>query len=80
VGILRSRRIAVSEFLALSHIRGEEKGSGRSNLAQGMFGTAIGIGALSGMIVHHFGYSEGLIGIAVEGLLALMVVYSFCRR
>ena len=52
------------------------KGTGRFNLAQGMFGTLMGIGAslsptLSGLIVHHFGYSTGFLSLALEGFLAL---------
>jgi len=46
------------------------KGSGRFNLAQGLFGTLIGIGAslsptLSGLIVHHFGYWAGFVSLAI---------------
>src|SRR5215471_11122601 len=42
------------------------KGTGRFNLAQGMFGTLMGVGAslsptLSGLIVHHFGYWSGFV-------------------
>jgi putative transposase len=52
------------------------KGSGRFNLAQGLFGTLIGIGAslsptLSGLIVHHFGYWAGFVSLAIERLVAL---------
>jgi MFS family permease len=40
------------------------KGTGRFNLAQGMFGTVMGVGAslsptLAGLIVDHFGRSAG---------------------
>jgi MFS family permease len=58
------------------------KGTGRFNLAQGMFGTLMGIGAslsptLSGLIVHHFGYRAGFVSLAAEALVALMVVALF---
>ena len=58
------------------------KGTGRFNLAQGMFGTAIGVGAtlsptLSGLIVHHIGYPAGFLSLAAEGLAALMMVAIF---
>ena len=55
------------------------KGTGRFNLAQGMFGTLMGVGAslsptLSGLIVHHFGYWAGFVSLAAAGLLALVVL------
>jgi len=55
------------------------KGTGRFNLAQGMFGTLMGVGAslsptLSGLIVHHFGYWAGFVSLAAEGLVALVVL------
>jgi len=56
------------------------QGTGRFNLAQGVFGAAIGVGAtlkptLSGLIVHHIGYSTGFIRlIACEGLATLVIV------
>jgi MFS family permease len=58
------------------------KGTGRFNLAQGMFGTLMGVGAslsptLSGLIVHHFGYSTGFLSLALEGLLAFIVLALF---
>jgi MFS family permease len=58
------------------------KGTGRFNLAQGLFGTLMGVGAslsptLSGLIVHHFGYSAGFACLAVEGAAALMVLAVF---
>jgi len=58
------------------------QGTGRFNLAQGIFGTLMGIGAtlsptLSGLIVHHFGYTVGFASLAVEGLLAVLVVAAF---
>jgi MFS family permease len=58
------------------------KGTGRFNLAQGMFGTLMGIGAslsptLSGLIVHHFGYTAGFASLAGEGLVALITLAVF---
>ena len=58
------------------------QGTGRFNLAQGIFGTVMGVGAslsptLSGLIVHHFGYSTGFVSLACEGLVALVVLAVF---
>jgi MFS family permease len=58
------------------------RGTGRFNLAQGMFGTLMGVGAslsptLSGLIVHHFGYSPGFLSLALEGVLAFIVLALF---
>lgn len=58
------------------------KGTGRFNLAQGMFGTAMGVGAtvsptLSGLIVDHFGRSAGFFSLAAEGLVAFVVLAVF---
>jgi MFS family permease len=58
------------------------KGTGRFNLAQGIFGTLMGVGAslsptLSGLIVHQFGYAAGFASLAAEGLLAVLVVATF---
>jgi MFS family permease len=58
------------------------RGTGRFNLAQGMFGTAMGVGAslsttLSGLVVHHFGPTAGFVCIAGEGLAALATVAIF---
>jgi MFS family permease len=58
------------------------KGTGRFNLAQGIFGTLMGVGAslsptLSGLIVHQFGYAAGFASLAAEGLLAVLVVAAF---
>lgn len=58
------------------------QGTGRFNLAQGMFGTVTGVGAslspaLTGLIVHHFGPSIGFVSLAGEGLLALLVLAVF---
>jgi MFS family permease len=58
------------------------KGTGRFNLAQGVFGTMMGVGAtlsptISGLIVHEFGYAAGFVSLAGEGLLAVVVVALF---
>src|SRR5499427_1626314 len=58
------------------------KGTGRFNLAQGMFGTVMGVGAtlspaLTGLIVDHFARSAGFASLAVEGLVALLVLAVF---
>lgn len=58
------------------------KGTGRFNLAQGVFGTIMGVGAslsptLSGLIVHYFGYAVGFASLAGEGLLALAILAFF---
>ena len=58
------------------------QGTGRFNLAQGIFGTLMGVGAtlsptLSGLIVHHFGYTAGFASLAAEGLVAVLVVAAF---
>jgi MFS family permease len=58
------------------------KGTGRFNLAQGILGTLMGVGAslspaLSGLIVHQFRYAAGFASLAAEGLLAVLVVAAF---
>jgi len=58
------------------------KGTGRFNLAQGVFGTMIGIGAslsttVSGLIVYHFGRSAGFVSLAAEALVALVTLAIF---
>ena len=58
------------------------KGTGRFNLAQGMFGTVMGIGAslsptLTGLIVDNFGRSAGFASLAAEGLVALLILALF---
>jgi MFS family permease len=55
------------------------KGTGRFNLAQGIFGAIMGVGAslsptLTGLIVHRFGPSAGFVSLAAVGLLAFLVV------
>ena len=58
------------------------QGTGRFNLAQGMFGTVMGVGAslsptLSGLIVDRVGYSAGFLSLAVAALVALIAVALF---
>ena len=58
------------------------KGTGRFNLAQGMFGTVMGVGAslsptLTGLIVDQFGRSAGFASLAAEGLVALVILAVF---
>jgi MFS family permease len=58
------------------------KGTGRFNLAQGMFGTVMGVGAslsptLTSSIVDHSGRSAGFLTLAAEGLVALVVLAVF---
>lgn len=58
------------------------KGTGRFNLAQGVFGTIMGVGAslsptLSGLIVDRFGYAVGFASLAGEGLLAFLMLALF---
>jgi len=55
------------------------KGTGRFNLAQGIFGTMMGVGAslsptLTGLIVYRFGPSAGFVSLAAVGLVAFLVV------
>jgi len=55
------------------------KGTGRFNLAQGIFGAIMGVGAslsptLTGLIVHRFGPSAGFVSLAAVGLVAFLVV------
>jgi MFS family permease len=58
------------------------KGSGRFNVAQGVFGTIMGMGAslspiLTGLIVDRFGPSAGFVSLAVGGFLALLALARF---
>jgi MFS family permease len=58
------------------------KGTGRFNLAQGLVGTMMGVGAslspaLSGLIVQHFGPTAGFVSLAAEGLAAFAAVAIF---
>jgi MFS family permease len=58
------------------------KGTGRFNLAQGMFGTVMGVGAtlsptLSGLIVDRFGRTAGFLSLATEGLVAFVFLAVF---
>ena len=57
-------------------------GTGRFNLAQGMFGTVMGVGAalsptLTGLIVDQFGRSAGFASLAAEGCVALLLLAVF---
>ena len=58
------------------------KGTGHFNLAQGLLGTMMGIGAslspaFSGLIVQHFGLAAAFISLAAEGLAAFATVAIF---
>jgi MFS family permease len=58
------------------------EGTGHFNLAQGLFGTVMGLGTslsttLSGLIVHHFGHAAGFASLAAEALVALVVLAVF---
>jgi len=58
------------------------QGTGRFNLAQGMFGTIMGVGAslsptLSGLIVYNYGYWAGFLSLAAEALLAVIILALF---
>jgi MFS family permease len=58
------------------------KGTGRFNLAQGLIGTMMGVGAslspaLSGLIVQHFGLTAGFVSLAAEGLAAFAALAIF---
>jgi MFS family permease len=58
------------------------EGTGHFNLAQGLFGTVMGLGTalsttLSGLIVHHFGPAAGFASLAAEGLIALLALALF---
>jgi MFS family permease len=55
------------------------KGTGRFNLAQGIFGTIMGVGAslsptITGLIVDRFGPSAGFVSLAAVGVAAFLVV------
>ena len=57
-------------------------GTGRFNLAQGMFGTVMGVGAalsptFTGLIVDQFGRSAGFASLAAEGFVALLLLAVF---
>ena len=56
------------------------RGSGRFNLAQGVAGTAHGVGsavstACSGLIVQGWGYGFGFLTLAAVGVAGLAVIY-----
>ena len=69
--------LGVLTALVIADITG---GTGRFNLAQGIVGTASGIGAsisttLSGLVAERLGSSAGFLCIAATALLATMVVF-----
>lgn len=58
------------------------RGTGRFNLAQGIVGTAVGIGAsisptLAGYLSDHFGSSVAFFGLAVIAAVAFLAVWAF---
>jgi len=55
------------------------RGTGRYNLAQGVAGTAMGLGAatsvgITGSLVQHFGYWAGFLGLSAVALIGIAVV------
>jgi sugar phosphate permease len=71
--------LGVLTALVIADITG---GTGRFNLAQGIVGTASGIGAsisttLSGLVAERLGSSAGFLCIAATALLATIVVLIF---
>jgi len=57
-------------------------GTGRFNLAQGLAGTFSGIGAslstlITGVVTQRFGYTAGLLGVTVMGLIAVVIAFVF---
>ena len=60
-------------------------GSGHFNLAQGIIGTATGIGAslsnvLAGYVSDHFGHGIAFLQLAAVAILGLLVVWASCRK
>jgi predicted MFS family arabinose efflux permease len=58
------------------------RGTGRFNLAQGIIGTAVGVGAsisptLAGYLTDHFGSSVAFLGLAMIAAAAFIAVWSF---
>jgi sugar phosphate permease len=54
-------------------------GSGHFNLAQGVVGTAVGIGAscsnvLAGYVSDHFGHATAFLGLSAVGCLGLCLI------
>jgi MFS family permease len=57
-------------------------GTGRFNLAQGLAGTISGVGAslstsIVGIVVQRLGYTAGLLGVTVVGLMAFAIALAF---
>jgi MFS family permease len=57
------------------------RGTGRYNLAQGVAGTAMGLGAavsvgVAGYAVQHFGYWAGFLGLAAVALIGIAILVS----
>ena len=57
------------------------RGTGRYNLAQGVAGTAMGLGAavsvgVAGYVVQHFGYWAGFLGLAAVALIGIAILVS----
>jgi MFS family permease len=82
IQILDGITAAVLGVMTALVIADATKGTGRFNLAQGMFGTLMGVGAslspaLSGVIVHRYGYSVVFVSLAAEALVALSVLALF---
>lgn len=70
---------AVAGVMAALVISDITAGSGRFNLAQGVYGTLMGIGAslsttLSGVVVEHFGRAAGFLGLAGIGLVGFALI------
>jgi MFS family permease len=60
-------------------------GTGRFNLAQGIAGTASGLGAsfstsITGIVTQKFGYTAGLLSVTGVGLLAVAIALVFMRE
>jgi len=71
--------LGVLTALVIADVTG---GTGRFNLAQGMVGTASGIGAslstaLFGLLAAGFGRTAAFVSIASVGLLAVLIVWFF---
>jgi MFS family permease len=60
-------------------------GTGRFNLAQGVAGTASGLGAsfstsITGIVTQKFGYTAGLLSVTGVGLMAVAIALVFMRE
>jgi MFS family permease len=58
------------------------KGTGRFNLAQGLVGTASGVGAsvstlISGLVVEKFGHTAGFLSVTTVALIAVAILWAF---